>query len=236
MPEMLRRPAVHHLTMAHDQDPITDVQGDGELLFDQQHRHLTGTQGLEVLRHLVHDPANLPELPAVSEFTEAIGQTPPQARIAALCFDKLDVETGMEVRSPDGKVRRLFENYVEVERAYFRKTRIFPIMHTVVIRREVYEQNRWIAMSLYKAFAEAQKRVYDNLLTTSANSSMLPWQMAHVEEARRELGEDWWAYGFEPNRHVLDTFLRYHHEQGLSKRRLKPEELFAPETLEAFKI
>ena len=66
--------------------------------------------------------------------------------------------------------------------------------------------------------------------------SIPPPGVAIPEEARRELGEDWWAYGFEPNRHVLDTFLRYHHEQGLSKKRLKPEDLFAPETFEAFKV
>jgi 4,5-dihydroxyphthalate decarboxylase len=135
-----------------------------------------------------------------------------------------------------GTVKRLFENYVEVEKAYFRKTKIFPIMHTVVIRREVYRANRWIAQSLYKAFAQAQRKTYENLNTTMALTTMLPWQVAHVEEARRELGEDWWPYGVEPNRHVLDTFLRYHHEQGLSKRRLKADELFAPETLEAFKV
>jgi 4,5-dihydroxyphthalate decarboxylase len=71
---------------------------------------------------------------------------------------------------------------------------------------------------------------------TAAMPSMLPWSTAHVEEARRELGEDWWPYGLEPNRHVLDTFLRYHHEQGLSKKRLAPEDLFARETLETFKV
>ena len=65
------------------------------------------THTLITMRHLVHDPENLPDMPAVSEFTETIGQTPPLARVAALCFDKLDVETGMEVRSPDGAVRRL---------------------------------------------------------------------------------------------------------------------------------
>jgi 4,5-dihydroxyphthalate decarboxylase len=135
-----------------------------------------------------------------------------------------------------GTVRRLFENYVEVERAYFRKTRIFPIMHTVAIRRDVYRANPWIGQSLLKAFIEAKRRVYENLYTTSALTTMLPWQIAEVEDVRREMGEDWWAYGFEPNRHVLDTFLRYHHEQGLSKRRLRPEALFAPETIEAFKI
>ncbi len=65
---------------------------------------------------------------------------------------------------------------------------------------------------------------------------MLPWAHAHMEEARREMGEDFWAYGLETNRDTLATFLRYHHEQGLSKRLLQPEELFAPETLESFKI
>ncbi len=133
-------------------------------------------------------------------------------------------------------VGRLFENYVEVERGYFRKTRIFPIMHTVVIRREIYDANRWVAQSLYQAFAAAQRKIYDGLATFSAYKVMLPWQIAYVEEAQRELGPDWWAYGFAPNRHVLETFLRYHHEQGLSPRLLAPEELFAPETFETFKL
>ena len=65
---------------------------------------------------------------------------------------------------------------------------------------------------------------------------MLPWQTAAVDEVRREMGDDWWPYGLQPNRHVLETFLRYHHEQGLSKRLLAPEALFAPQTLESFRI
>jgi 4,5-dihydroxyphthalate decarboxylase len=133
-------------------------------------------------------------------------------------------------------VRRLFPDYVTAERDYFARTRIFPIMHTVVIRRDVYERHRWCARELYKAFVAAQALTYRSLAETAAHKAMLPWLTAHVEDARRTLGEDWWAYGLEPNRHVLDTFLRYHHEQGLSKRRLTPEELFAPETLEAFKV
>jgi len=135
-----------------------------------------------------------------------------------------------------GTVTRLFEHYVEVERAYYRKTKIFPIMHTVAIRRDVYRANPWIAQTLTKAFVEAKRKAYENLYTTSALTTMLPWQIAQVEDVRREMSDDWWAYGFQPNRHVLDAFLRYHYEQGLSKRRLEPEELFAPETLEDFKI
>jgi 4,5-dihydroxyphthalate decarboxylase len=137
--------------------------------------------------------------------------------------------------APD-RVGRLFENFVEVERQYFRTTGIFPIMHTVVIRREIYEQNRWVAQSLNKAFIEAQRLTYQDLKETAALKAMLPWAHAHIEETRRDMGDDYWSYGFEKNREVLDTFLRYHHEQGLSKRRLTPEDLFAPETLEAFKI
>ncbi len=136
---------------------------------------------------------------------------------------------------PDA-VRRLFQDPVEVERAYYRRTKIFPIMHTIVLRRDVYRAHPWIAQSLTKAFGEAKERAYANLYTTSALATMLPWQVAQVEEVRREMGNDWWPYGLEPNRHVLDTFLRYHHEQGLSKRRLQAEELFAPETLESFRI
>lgn len=133
-------------------------------------------------------------------------------------------------------VKRLFPDFVQVEKAYFRRTGIFPIMHVIALRRDVYEANRWIAQSLFKAFVEAQAVAYENLRVTSAMTSMLPWQVAAVEEAVAELGPDWWPYGFHKNRAVLDTFLRYHHEQGLSKRRLRPEELFAPETFEAFKI
>jgi 4,5-dihydroxyphthalate decarboxylase len=138
--------------------------------------------------------------------------------------------------SKPGAVKRLFPDFVAVEREYYRRTKIFPIMHVVAIRREVYEENRWIAMSLYKAFVEAQRRVYEGFHQTAAHKAMLPWQNAHVEDAVREFGDDWWPYGFHGNRHVLDTFLRYHHEQGLSKRGLKPEDMFAPETMEAFKI
>jgi 4,5-dihydroxyphthalate decarboxylase len=139
-------------------------------------------------------------------------------------------------RTEPDKVRRLFPSYVEEEKAYYRRTRIFPIMHTVVIRRDVYHGNPWIAQSLYKAFVAAKAKALEMFHQSAALPAMLPWFVAHAEEARREMGEDWWPYGLAPNRHVLDAFLRYHHEQGLSKRRYAPEELFAKETLETFKV
>jgi 4,5-dihydroxyphthalate decarboxylase len=133
-------------------------------------------------------------------------------------------------------VRRLFPDFVSVERAYYEKTKIFPIMHVVVIRREVYERNRWVAMALYKAFVESQRITYHDLGETAANKTMIPWSSAELEQTRKLMGDDFWAYGFEKNEHVLDTFTRYSYEQGLSKRKLDPKELFAKETLEAFTI
>jgi 4,5-dihydroxyphthalate decarboxylase len=136
---------------------------------------------------------------------------------------------------PD-KVKRLFPEFPVAERVYFEKSGIFPIMHVIVIRRDVYRASPWVAQSLYKAFEAAKRVTYADLRITAALKTSLPWQIAAVEETVKLMGEDWWSYGFAPNRAVLDVFLRYHHEQGLSHRRLQPEELFAPETLEAFKI
>jgi 4,5-dihydroxyphthalate decarboxylase len=138
--------------------------------------------------------------------------------------------------SSGGKVKRLFEDFVPVEQEYFTRTGIFPIMHTLVIRRDVYEKDRWVAQSLYKAFAEAQQETYKDLYETAALKTMLPFLTAHVEETRRVMGDDFWAYGYEKNVKTLETFLRYHFEQGLSKKLLTPKDLFAPETLESFKI
>ena len=133
-------------------------------------------------------------------------------------------------------VRRLFPDAEAVERAYFKRTGIFPIMHVIALRRDVYDAHPWVAQALMKAFTQAKAIAYEELKVTASLTTMLPWQTAAVEAAIRDMGPDWWSYGLEPNRAVLDTFLRYHHEQGLSARRLQPEELFARETLEAFKI
>jgi len=137
--------------------------------------------------------------------------------------------------APD-KVRRLFENYQAAEREYFQKTKIFPIMHVIAIRRDVYEENPWVAQSLFKAFTLAQREAYEDLRETAALKVMLPWLVWHTEETEKMLGRDFWPYGLEPNLDNLSTFLRYSFEQGLSKRQLMPKELFAPESLESFKI
>lgn len=133
----------------------------------------------------------------------------------------------------DTRVHRLFPDVVSAERDYFAATGIFPIMHVVVVRRDVYETYPWVAQSLYKAFEQAKQRAYDRLYDSSALRFMVPWLNQHVEEARGMLGDDYWSYGLPANRHALETFLRYHHEQGLSHRRWEPAELFAPESTES---
>jgi 4,5-dihydroxyphthalate decarboxylase len=139
-------------------------------------------------------------------------------------------------RSAPDRVRRLFDDFPSVEREYFRRTGIFPIMHTVVIRRDVYEAHRWVAQALVKAFTAAQALAYADLRQTAAPTAMLPWLFDHVEETRRLMGDDYWPYGFERNQATLDTFLRYAFEQGLAKERLPAASLFAPESLERFRI
>ena len=152
--------------------------------------------------------------------------------IDALCTPRMP----STFRGGGGRVRRLFEDFPRVERDYFRRTGVFPIMHVVAIRRDVYDRHRWVAQSPQKAFVAAQHETYADLSETAAHKMMLPWLTAHVEETRREMGDDFWPYGLDRNRTALDTFLRYSYEQGLAKRRLAPEELFAPEALESFKI
>lgn len=175
---------------------------------------------------------------------------PPQIRTQSIPGDKTlskMLETGeidalYTARAPStfgrsDKVLRLFPDYAAVERQYYAKTKIFPIMHVIVVRRDVVRENPWVIQSLYKAFVEAQRMVYEDLRETAALKYMLPWVHSQLEETERIMGgRDFWPYGLEPNRHVLTTFLRYHFEQGLSKRQLDPAELFAPESLESFKI
>ena len=165
---------------------------------------------------------------------------PQDKTLAAMLADgEIDAFQGPRVPSsfvPGGNVRRLFPDPVAAEKQYFADTGIFPIMHVVVVRRDVYEQHRWVAQSLTKALGTAKKKAAAELYDASALRFMLPWLIPGLEEARALLGEDYWSYGLEANRHVLETFLRYHHDQGLSRRRYSPAELFAPESLENFVI
>jgi 4,5-dihydroxyphthalate decarboxylase len=128
------------------------------------------------------------------------------------------------------KVRRLFPNYPEVEKDYYRRTKIYPIMHTVVIRNDIHERNPWVALSMYKALLRAKDHAY-HLLADMAPKVSSAWLQPLLEEERAILGPDWFAYGIEANRPSIEALLQYTHEHGLTDRRVKLEELFAPSTL-----
>ena len=130
-------------------------------------------------------------------------------------------------------VRRLFSDSRERERQYFRESGIFPIMHVLVMRRAVYETNPWLARSLTKAFSMAKNLAYQDLARTVALAVTLPWVREEYEASVGLLGEDFWSYGLDANRHVIETFLRYAHEQGMLARQPQPDELFAQETLKS---
>ena len=133
-------------------------------------------------------------------------------------------------------VARLFPNYREVEEDYFRRTGIFPIMHTVVVKEDLYQQHPWVAQSLVKAFEEAKRLCYDHYLYESnAHLTTLAWVLDEVERERALMGEDFWPYGLEANRETVETLGRYLHEQGLAPRVPTPEELFAPNTVASYK-
>ena len=133
-------------------------------------------------------------------------------------------------------VRRLFDDSRAEEERYYSETGIFPIMHVLVIHRRVYESNRWIAREMVKAFTAAKDIAFAELRRTVALSISLPWVREEFESTVERMGPDFWAYGIEPNRTVLSSFIRYAHAQGLIDTTPEPEDLFAPETGEQFII
>jgi len=127
-------------------------------------------------------------------------------------------------------VKRLFPNYVQDEKDYFRRTRIYPIMHTVVIRRAIYERDPWVALSLYKALCAAKDRCYHILAEAGSPKVSSAWLQPLLEEERAIIGPDWFPYGIGQNRESIEALLQYANEHGLTARRVRLEELFAPST------
>ncbi len=125
-------------------------------------------------------------------------------------------------------VARLFPNYAEAEKDYYKRTKIYPIMHTVVIKREIYDRDPWVALSLYKALCRAKEISYHLLREAGSPKASLAWLQPLLEEEQAIIGPDWYPYGIEQNRPTIEALLQYTHEQGLTERRIKLEELFAP--------
>jgi 4,5-dihydroxyphthalate decarboxylase len=197
-----------------------------------QHEYGVDLARVEWVQAGVREPGRVEKVALNLPSGVRIAAAPDKTLAGMLASGELDAV--ISARDPGG--RRLFENCQEAEEAYFRKTRIFPIMHVVVLRREVYERDRWVAMNLFKAFEEAKRAAEARITEIGLSHIPMPWLAEHARRWRQVAGGELWPYGIESNRPTLEAFLQYAHEQGVATRRLRAEELFAPETLERAKI
>jgi 4,5-dihydroxyphthalate decarboxylase len=146
---------------------------------------------------------------------------------------KIDATAGTRPPRGPAPMRRLFPNFREVEADYYRRTRIFPIMHVLAIRREVYEANPWLALNLLQAFDAAKNHAYERLHEVSGIYA-LPWLNSELQTTREVFGDDPFPNGIEANVASLNAATLFSYEQGLSDRQLSIEELFARETVDVF--
>jgi 4,5-dihydroxyphthalate decarboxylase len=166
---------------------------------------------------------------------------PPDRSLAAM-LARGELDALVTARTPssfdpaDGPVMRLFPRPWQQERDYFERTRIFPIMHTVALRRELVDEHPWLAQTLFRAFAEAKRLAQADLVQTSALPLTLPFLLEHAHTTAELMGPDPWPYGFEENRAALETFVRYCEEQGLLASKVEVTDLFAPTTLDTPRV
>ncbi len=140
------------------------------------------------------------------------------------------------VEKRDPRIVRLYPNYREIEKQYYRDTGIWPIMHLYAIRREVFEAHPWVAQSMCKALTEAKDRSLNRMLDITACRAPIGWIYDIAEEARELFGDDFYPYGIEPNRTTLEAFLLYGYEQGLFHKHMAPEDMFPKEVQSEFKV
>jgi 4,5-dihydroxyphthalate decarboxylase len=186
-----------------------------------------------------------------AELDEDVPFTPPDGLVLHRLPDTKSVETMLAegeidallhpdiidpILNKDPRVGRLFPDYKAEELSYYKQTGIFPIMHVLGIRRSLADAHPWLPFAVFKAFERSKAIALARLEDASAAKVTLPFIEEQLHDARALMGDDFWSYGLQPNRLVLERFLRQHHEEGLSARRLLPEELFHPATVEAHQI
>jgi 4,5-dihydroxyphthalate decarboxylase len=126
------------------------------------------------------------------------------------------------------KIVRLFEDSKKVEQEYFSKTGVFPIMHAVAVKKELLDNNPWMAASIFNAYSESKQMDYNHMMKLGWAYDSLPWFGQELEETKKVMGNNFYSYGFEANRKTLETLCRYAYEQGLIKQQVSFEDLFHP--------
>lgn len=130
------------------------------------------------------------------------------------------------------KIARLFPDYRSMERAFYAKTGIFPIMHIVAIKRDFAKAHPWVVEAVFNAYSEAKKQAYQYLAKALWFDNMLPWAAQEFKETKALMGQNFYSYGIEPNREILEKLFQYSYRQKLCKRELTIEEVFEPSSLE----
>ena len=166
----------------------------------------------------------------------------PNDRTLVDMFVKGELDALFTARAPScfvegaPNIGRLFPNYREVEKAYYQKTKLFPIMHFIGIKKSLVEQHPWLATSVYKAFVQAKAIAMQEVRDITALNITLPWVEAEALESMALMGQDYWRYGVKESLHEIDALARYSHEQGLSSRLLTAADLFAPSVMDISRI
>jgi 4,5-dihydroxyphthalate decarboxylase len=124
------------------------------------------------------------------------------------------------------KVTRLFPDFPKIEADYYRRTGIYPIMHLVALKREIYERHPFVATSLYQAFCRAKALALERMRSTGMLSTMMPWMLAELETMDAVFGADPWPYGLDANRKTLEALVSYLAEQALIAKPIAIEDLF----------
>ncbi len=190
--------------------------------------------GLEEAGREERAPLNLPESIDL--------QSLPKDQTLSEWFRDGKLDAIISARAPscylegDPNITRLFPNYAVAERKYYASAGMFPIMHLIGIRKSLYEKHPWLAVNVYNAFVKAKQICAEEQAQIGHLHTTLPWPLEALEEAKRLMGDDYWAYGVDANAKELDAITRYSFDQGLSERKLSPDELFAPSTYEISKV
>ena len=173
---------------------------------------------------------------------DGVSYTPrPDKSLTQMLFDGeidciMSAHPPVPVEEGDDTIVHLYPNYQEVEERYYKDTGIFPIMHVIAMRGDVFRENRWIAMNLLKAFTEAKDRAMFRVQEMTATRVPYAWCYEGAQKARKLFGDDFFPYGIEPNRTTLEAFLQYGFEQGVCQRKVEVEELFPKEVQAEFRV
>lgn len=205
------------------------IRGDLENIYGVDLSDVQWVQGA------VEKPGTHGEPPAPPQLLKPIEITPntSEKSLSQMLADG-DIDAVLGSRMPDSvrtdpdRVGYLFPDFRAEEKRYYQEHRIHPIMHTVVIRKEIYEQHKWVAQSLYKAFLEAKDWAQEAMYFSGAQKYMLPWLFDDLREIDEVFGGDPWPYGVDENRPTLEAFVKYMHQQNFIPEILPVDDLFAP--------